>query len=445
MLRFTAFQTTIRARQACRCPPRKEYPLKPVLIDASDLTPQQRTRGINAILIGQFFVMGGFFMVIPLMAVHYVEHLGWAAGTIGIILALRQFFQQSVTAFFGVLCDRIGPKPLLLGGMLLRVVSFVALGFSETFWPVLFSSLMVALSGSMFESPRAAALSALAPQEQRQRVFSKVGVAGGVGTAVGTQIGALLISQDFTYVCIAGAVAFVCVFVVLLLMMPHFGINLVTTGTGSALRAVLQDRVFVLYLIFLSGHWFAWTQFGLTVTLAATDISGNDGAVAWLYLAQTIVTVLFGYTLPRFLERWLSSLQLLIYGTAVMGVGLLLIGGSTNIAFVLIAAAVFSIGSVVARPGQETVTANLADPRAPGAYFGIASWSLAIGGGLGNYLGGVVYDVGQQSHPMAPWVFFALVALGSSAGLWAMRESFGKVRKVPKGPVNATVEATAGD
>jgi DHA1 family multidrug resistance protein-like MFS transporter len=255
----------------------------------------------------------------------------------------------------------------------------------------------------------------------------------------------LLISQDFTYVCIAGAVAFACVFVVLLVMMPHFGINLVTTGTGSALRAVLQDRVFVLYLIFLSGHWFAWTQFGLTVTLAATDISGNDGAVAWLYLAQTIVTVLFGYALPRFLERWLSSLQLLIYGTGVMGGGLLLIGWSTNIAFVLIAAAVFSIGSVVARPGQETVTANLANPRAPGAYFGIASWSLAIGGGLGNYLGGVVYDVGQQSHPMAPWVFFALVAFGSAAGHWAMRGSFGQVRNTQSAPLNATVEATAGD
>ena len=130
LLRSAAIAPTIRMRRACRRSPRKEHPLKPVLIDSSDLTPQQRTRGINAILVGQFFVMGGFFMVIPLMAVHYVENLGWAAGTIGIILALRQFFQQSITAFFGVLCDRIGPKPLLLGGMLLRVVAFVALGLS---------------------------------------------------------------------------------------------------------------------------------------------------------------------------------------------------------------------------------------------------------------------------------------------------------------------------
>lgn len=423
----------------------RERVLKPLMISAADLSPADRKRSINAILIGQFFVMGGFFMVIPLMAVHFVEHLGWAAGTIGIILALRQFFQQSVTAFFGVLCDRIGPKPLLLGGMLLRVVAFIALGVSETFWPVLFSSLLIALSGSMFESPRAAALSSLALQDERQRVFSKVGVAGGVGTAVGTQIGALLITQDFMWVCFGGAAAFVCVFFVLLFMLPHFGINIVAVGTGSAaLRTVLQDRVFVLFLILLAGHWFAYSQFGLTVTLAATDISGNESAVAWLYLAQTLVTVIFGYTLPRFLERWWSPLRLLIYGTTIMGVGLLLIGLSPSIGFVLIAAAVFSIGSVLARPGQETVTANLADPRQPGAYFGIASWSLAIGGGAGNYLGGVIYDLGQAGHPMIPWAIFAALTFGSSIGMWVLRASFGTVRAVPGRPLTATVETTDG-
>jgi DHA1 family multidrug resistance protein-like MFS transporter len=100
---------------------------------------------------------------------------------------------------------------------------------------------------------------------------------------------------------------------------------------------------------------------------------------------------------------------------------------------------------VLARPGQETTTANLADPRAPGAYFGIASWSLAIGGGLGNYLGGTIYDIGQAEHPMVPWVIFAAIALGSALGLWINRDAFSKVRNVPKAPLKSTVETTDGD
>lgn len=418
--------------------------MKPLLIGAADLSPTDRKRGINAIMIGQFFVMGGFSMVIPLMAVHYVNNLGWAAATIGIILAFRQFFQQSITAIFGVLSDRIGPKPLLVAGMALRVVSFIALGFSESFLPVLFASLLIGLSGSMFEAPRAAALAALATPETRQRLFASVGVAGGAGTAVGTQIGALLIRLDFLWVCIGGAIAFLAVFIVLQLMLPNFSVVSGPSGASSGMSKALHDKVFLLFLLLLAGHWFAWTQFGLTVTLAATEISGSESAVAWIYLVNTAVTIGLGYLLPRYLERWWTSLDLLIYGTAILGIGLFLIGGAGNIWLVLVAALVFSIGSVISRPGQETVTANLSDPRARGAYFGVAAWSLAVGGGLGNFLGGAIYDLGRDGNPMIPWLVYGGVAVASSIGLWIMRGPLGVVRGDAGKPAIATVETSDG-
>lgn len=415
-----------------------------MLIGAADLSPADRKRGINAIMIGQFFVMGGFSMVIPLMAVHYVNDLGWAAATIGIILAIRQFFQQSITAFFGVLSDRIGPKPLLVAGMALRVASFIALGFSESFLPVFLASLLIGLSGSMFEAPRAAALAALATPETRQRLFASVGVAGGAGTAVGTQIGALLIRMDFLWVCVAGAAAFLAVFVVLQLMLPNFSVVSGPSGSSSGMKTALHDRTFLLFLVLLAGHWFAWTQFGLTVTLAATEISGSESAVAWIYLVNTAITIGLGYLLPRYLERWWTSLDLLIYGTAILGIGLLLVGGAGTIWLVLVAALVFSLGSVIARPGQETVTANLSDPRARGAYFGVAAWSLAVGGGLGNFLGGAIYDLRRGGNQAVPWLVYGGVALASATGLWLMRERLGGVRSDARTPAIATVETTDG-
>ncbi|MBA2467845.1 MAG: MFS transporter, partial [Chloroflexia bacterium] len=81
-----------------------------------DLSIRQRNRGILALMVSNLFSWGGFFLLIPLVAVHYVDDLGWAAGTVGIMLAVRQFAQQGISPVFGMVCDRIGPKPLICAG-----------------------------------------------------------------------------------------------------------------------------------------------------------------------------------------------------------------------------------------------------------------------------------------------------------------------------------------
>lgn len=395
-------------------------------IAPASISPAQRRRGIHALMISNFFAWAGFFMVIPLVAVHYVDHLGWAAGTVGIILALRQFCQQGLTTLFGIVCDRVGPKPLICAGMLVRAIGFAAMAYAGTFTTVLVAALLAALGGAMFESPKSASLATLSTPETRQRLFSTLGVIGGVGTTLGTQLGALLIRADFALVCLVGAAAYVVIFLVVLVTMPAIGVSL-GAAESSGLRRAFADRTFMAFLIILTGYWFAWTQFGLTISLAATEIAGTDSAVSWIYLVQAVITVGLGYTLPRLLERWLTSLQLLIAGTAVIALGLLAVGVATGTPGVLIAAAVFSLGAVLARPGQETITANLADPAARGTYFGVAALSLAVGGGLGNYLGGVIYDLGGDGASL-PWIIYAAIALSSATGLWLLRRDFSTVR-----------------
>lgn len=58
----------------------------------------QRRRGAVVMLVITFLMWGGFFMVIPLISVRYVDDLGWSAGAIGLVLAIRQLTQQGLTA-----------------------------------------------------------------------------------------------------------------------------------------------------------------------------------------------------------------------------------------------------------------------------------------------------------------------------------------------------------
>lgn len=367
-------------------------------------------------------------MVIPLMAVHYVDHLSWAAGTLGIILAVRQFTQQGLTTIFGMLADRVGPRILISIGMLIRAIGFAAMAKAETFGPVLLAALVVAFGGAMFDAPTSAAIAALTYPEERRRFYARLGMVGGLGTTVGTQIGAMLIGFDFALVCLGGAVAFFLVFIVTVLMMPSIAASIGADSAISGMRIVLSDTTFIRYVVIVAGYWFAWTQFGLTITLAAVAITGKDSAVAWIYLVNALVTIGLGYTLPRMLERWLSPLIMQICGAVTIGLGLLLVGFAQDTRGVLIAAAVFAIGAVMARPGQETVLANLARPQARGTYFGFSALALAVGGGLGNFLGGVIYDAGGDGASPLPWIVFASVALITAILLWLQRQHFSVIR-----------------
>lgn len=398
------------------------------LLTIDELTPAQRQRGLMALMISTFFSWGGFFMVIPLMAVHYVDHLGWAAGTLGIVLAVRQFTQQGLTTIFGVLADRVGPRVLISAGMLTRAIGFAAMAYAETFVPVLLAALVVAVGGSMFESPVQAAVASLTYPDERRRFYARLGMVGGVGTTVGTQVGAMLIGYDFALVCLGGAAAFFAVFLAMTLIMPSISASIGSESASSGVRSVLKDRTFIRYVAIVAGYWFAWTQFGLTITLAAVAITGTDRAVSWIYLVNALVTIALGYTLPRLLERWLTSLQMQITGIVTIGLGLLLVGLAGGVAGILLAAGVFATGAVMARPGQETVLANLANPSARGTYFGFAALALAVGGGLGNYLGGVIYDLGSDGTSPMPWIVFASVAFVTAMLLWLNRERFSAVR-----------------
>lgn len=398
------------------------------LLTIDQLTPAQRQRGLIALMTGTFFSWGGFFMVIPLMAVHYVDHLGWAAGTIGIVLAVRQFMQQGFTTIFGILSDRVGPRVLIAAGMFTRAIGFAVMGFAESFAFVLGAAMVVAIGGSMFESPIQAAVAALTYPDERRRYYARIGMISGLGTTVGTQIGAFLIGYNFRQVCLGGAAAFLIVAFIVTFALPSVAASVGTESAMSGVRQVLSDTLFLRYVVIVAGYWFAWTQFGLTITLAAVELTGSDRAVSWIYLVNAAVTIALGYALPRVLERWLTPLQMQITGVVTIGLGLISVGFSSGFSGVLIAAAIFAIGAVMARPGQETVLANLALPSARGTYFGIAALALAVGGGLGNYLGGVIYDIGGGAASPLPWTIFGGVAMLTAVLLWINRDRFSVVR-----------------
>jgi MFS family permease len=101
-----------------------------------------------------------------------------------------------------------------------------------------------------------------------------------------------------------------------------------------------------------------------------------------------------------------------------MAIGLGGVAFVGSVPALLLCVALFSIGALLASPSQQTVTAGFSNPAALGSYFGVNALALALGGGLGNYSGGLLYGLGKdRSMPALPWLIFCAVGVCAALGM----------------------------
>jgi len=85
-------------------------------------------RGVQLLMVNQFTINLGFYMLMPYLATHLSGTLGLAGWLVGFVLGVRNFSQQGMFLVGGTLADRFGYKPLIVAGCVLRTVGFATLG-----------------------------------------------------------------------------------------------------------------------------------------------------------------------------------------------------------------------------------------------------------------------------------------------------------------------------
>ena len=390
-------------------------------------------RGLTATLLLWFLMNAGFFLLIPLLSVHFVDELGWAAAFIGLVLALRQFLQQGLTVFGGALADRIGAKRLIMAGILVRTVSFVIMGFAVTHTAVLLAGLMAALGGALFDAPSKAVVAAMAPEEKLNDLYAKVGILQNAARTVGPLLGGLLIQFDFQVVGLAAAGFFLVAFFIAWAGLPDIAVSTQTQNVTTGLRLALQDRAFVLYTALMMGYWFMWVQLSIALPLEAIKLSGSNSSVAILFTVNAVIAIVLQVPVLRLAQRFLLPLPMLIVGILLMAVGLGSVAWASTSWQLYQSIFFFALGTILVMPNAQTVAATMANPAARGAYFGVNSLALAIGGGIGQITGGTAVDLAATLNiPALPWMISAAAGLIAAAGLLHFY-SHNRCRVTPRG------------
>ena len=102
------------------------------------------------LMINQFGINLGFYMLMPYLAGYLAGPLGLAAWAVGLVLGVRNFSQQGMFIVGGTLADRLGYKPLIVAGCLLRTAGFGLLVFAHSLPAVLIASAATGFAGALF-------------------------------------------------------------------------------------------------------------------------------------------------------------------------------------------------------------------------------------------------------------------------------------------------------
>jgi len=393
-------------------------------LSALPLTPLPRPvrrRGLIVLLATTFLMWAGFFMIVPILSVHFVDDLGWAAASIGLVLALRQFVQQTLTVVSGALADRFGAKHLILLGLVARAIGFAAMAHVAALPALVLTGLLAGIGGALFDSPTGAAMAALTTDDERLQFYSVRGVITSLGMTIGPLIGSALLKVDFALVAYLSASLYAVALIVTWRLLPDVKVGKSDQSLTSGVKQVARDRPFMILVALLMGYWFMWVQLTLSVPLKATALSGDEGSVGVVYAVNAIFTIALQVPLIRFLEKRLPPLPALVAGMGVMALAMGSIALTQTFPALLVCIAGFSIGNLIAAANQSTVIAGMAQPDARGSYFGVSAIALAVGGSAGNLVGSALYGASTTGGtPAVPWLVIGGVGAISTAGLWLM-------------------------
>ncbi|MGP3918365.1 MDR family MFS transporter [Nonomuraea sp. 10N515B] len=394
-------------------------------------------RSVQLLMVNQFAINVGFYMLMPYLAGHLSGGLHLAAWAVGLVLGMRNLSQQGLFLLGGTLADRLGYRPVIIAGCLLRTAGFGLLGFVDALPALLVASAMTGFAGALF-NPAVRAYVAHGAGERRVEAFALFNVFYQSGILLGPLIGVALLAVDFRLVCTVAAALFAVLTLVQLSALPPCRNE--TPESGGVLadwRGVVTNRPFVMFALAMVGSYVLSFQIYLALPLEL----GDNEAVSVLFVVSALVALLGQLRLTEWArERWTAS-EAIARGLMLMALAFVplipygIAGAPPPIGAVLVCTVLLTLGTVLAYPFEMDTVVALSGGHRVATYYGFYNTVAGIGVAAGNLAVGRLLDHGPV------WAWSALAFTGAVGALAVrlldreifQRQSWNTTRPRPRG------------
>jgi predicted MFS family arabinose efflux permease len=402
-------------------------------------------RSVQLLMVNQFTINLGFYMLMPYLATHLAGPLGLAGWLVGLILGVRNFSQQGMFLVGGTLADRLGYKPMIIAGMVLRIVGFATLGLVDSVPALIAASAATGLAGALFNPATRAYLAADAG-ERRVEAFALFNVFYQAGILLGPLVGMVLTGIDFRITCLTAAGIFAVLSIVQIRALPARRADDANTRPDgqresvlSQWRSILANRPFLLFSLAMIGSYVMSFQVYLALPLEVRRLGGEGefgtAAVAVLFAVSGLGTILGQTKVTAWCKARMEPGRALVWGLLTMGVAFVPLLMATalpvpqgGIGLWLLAAVppalsalLLALGTMIAYPFEMDTIVRLSGDRLVATHYGLYNTICGVGITLGNLLTGAALDAARNAGVSAlPWIVLLLLGLACAAALYGL-------------------------
>jgi len=367
----------------------------------------------NLIELFERWAWYGFYMAFALYLTLSKESgaLGFSQVEKGAIIGTGSMLLYFLPLITGALADRLGFRKVLLISFAAYLAGYFMVGYFDSYPMVFAAYIFLAFAGAMFKPVISGTIAKITTEETASVGFGIFYMMVNIGGFIGPFIAGFLYKANWNYVFAMsmGAIAINYIFVLFAYKEPgrqpsekSFLENI--SLAFKNIWITLMDWKYVLFLVIMSIYWAAYNQLYYSFPVFIDAWVDLDRLSAFFHLKPGTITAVTVSSIDSFfiivfqlyisyITMKIKPLTSIMSGTAVIGIGLLLMFTTFNPWIVIFGILVFGVGEMASSPKCQEYIGRIAPPDKKALYMGTYFLPIGFGHMLAGWISGKPYEI----------------------------------------------------
>ncbi|MEC5198265.1 MFS family permease [Arthrobacter sp. PL16] len=358
---------------------------------------QQRIpREIRVLIAAAFVIAIGFGLVAPILP-QFARSFDVGVTAASVIVSAFALTRLLFAPAGGWLVERLGERPVYIGGLLIVAISTAACAFAGDYWQLLVFRGLGGIGSTMFTVSAMGLIVRLAPPSIRGRVSGAYATAFLLGSIGGPILGGLLAGLGLRVPFLVYACALVVASAVVFTQLKGTSLadrKAAREQTPLTVRQAVTDSGYRAALV--SSFTNGWSSFGIRMALVplfASAVLDAGPQIAGMSLAFFAAGTALALTMSGRLADSIGRKPLVITGLIVNGSAMAALGFSGSVVVFLAICVVGGIGTGLLNPAQQAAVADvIGNGRSGGKVLAAFQMSSDLGAIIGPIVAGVIID-----------------------------------------------------